>query len=206
MSVKSNVCVKDTKELNKSVLARDELGPTLQFISKTDDESGKVARVTAQLSDGTTLTSENLSEAFKKTIGTAETNYGLSILSHVAKGMQGDELKRLTHAASMLPVFRPQDETEAMLAGQFLSLQEAGNRYLRLAGIQDGFYHLEKYTILANKLFNTANQTMQTLIKYRSRGQQTVQVIHFHNEGQAIVAQNLSHPTSGEGIKKKFED
>jgi len=40
-------------------------------------------------------------------------------------------------------------------------------------------------------------KTMQALTKYRAKGQQTVQVIHVHNEGQAIVAQNLS---SGGGV------
>jgi len=49
----------------------------------------------------------------------------------------------------------------------------------------------------------TANQTMQTILKYRSGGQQTVQVIHVHNEGQAIVAQNLSAAVKGEGVQKK---
>lgn len=44
---------------------------------------------------------------------------------------------------------------------------------------------------------------MQTILKYRSGGQQTVQVVHVHNEGQAIVAQNLS-PLKREGSQEKF--
>ena len=67
-----------------------------------------------------------------------------------------------------------------------------------------GFYHIERYINLATKLFNVANQTMQTLLKYRAKGQQTVQVVHVHNEGQAIVAQNVS--AAGEGIGKKSLD
>ena len=61
------------------------------------------------------------------------------------------------------------------------------------------FYHIERLFLLATKLLNTANQTMQALLKYRSGGQQTVQVVHVYNEGQAIVAQNLSPPLKREG-------
>ena len=68
---------------------------------------------------------------------------------------------------------------------------------------EQGFYHEERLFLLANKLLNTANQTMQTVLKYRSGGQQTVQVVHVHNEGQAIVAQNLSHPSAQGGVHRK---
>jgi hypothetical protein len=75
---------------------------------------------------------------------------------------------------------------------------------LRQAHFQEGFYHIERYINLATKLFNVANQTMQALLKYRSKGQQTVQVVHVHNEGQAIVAQNVS--ATGGGVGKKSLD
>ena len=85
-----------------------------------------------------------------------------------------------------------------LLLGQFIALQESGMLCLRNANSQDMFYHIERFILLATKLFNTANQTMQAIMKYRSGGQQTVQVIHMHNEGQAIVAQNLtSQPKEG---------
>ena len=45
---------------------------------------------------------------------------------------------------------------------------------------------------------------MQAVLKYRSGGQQTVQVIHVHNEGQAIVAQNLHSPTKERGSIEKM--
>jgi hypothetical protein len=70
-----------------------------------------------------------------------------------------------------------------------------------------GFYHVERLFILSSKLLNTANQTMHTFLKYRSGGQQTVQVVHVHNEGQAIVTQNLSsQTTSREGLQRNSEN
>lgn len=105
---------------------------------------------------------------------------------------------------AILPTFRPQDETEALLAGQFIALQASAMECLRQGHFQDGFYHTERYINLATKLFNAATQTMQALTKYRAKGQQTVQVIHVHNEGQAIVAQNVS--ATGGGMGKKSLD
>ena len=205
MSSTSSMSVKKAYPILKEPAIEEQLGPAIQFDWKADEQTGK-KHWEISLSDGTKVSKETyhkLEEALKKATGTKDGHYGFAILTHVARGSDyQSEEERLTRTANMLPVFRPQDETEAMLAGQFLSLQEAGNKYLRLAGIQDGFYHLERYIILSNKLFNTANQTMQTLIKYRSRGQQVVQVVHLHNEGQAIVAQNLS-PNTVEGSQKK---
>jgi hypothetical protein len=141
----------------------------------------------------------------KKTVGTSDPKLGERILNKVSYGLTGERAdQRINEASAMLPALRPQDETEAMLLGQFLALYDSGMKCLRLANLpEQGFYHEEKLFLLANKLFNTANQTMQTVLKYRSGGQQTVQVVHVHNEGQAIVAQNLSHGTPGEGSQKK---
>ncbi len=112
---------------------------------------------------------------------------------------------RMNEVSALLSALRPKDETEAMLLGQFIALQDSGMKCLRHANLpEQGFYHEERLFLLANKLFNTANQTMQTILKYRSGGQQTVQVVHVHNEGQAIVAQNLSHSTPGRGCKKNL--
>ena len=115
---------------------------------------------------------------------------------------QNSNESRLERVAKMLPLLKPQNETEALILGQFLTLQDSALDCLRQANYQDGFYHTERYFMLASKLFAQANATMQTLLKYRSGGQQTVQVVHVHNvKGQAIVAQTLSHSNKGEGSK-----
>lgn len=180
-----------------------ELGPFLQFRKAVEDKSG-TSPVELTLSDGRKLThesKEHFFEAMKKTTGTDDFNYSINLLAQVSRGMRDStEEQRLTRMSSLLPTLRPQDETEALLAGQFLALQNSAMDCLRQAHFQDGFYHVERYMNLATKLFNVANQTMQVLLKYRSKGQQTVQVVHVHNEGQAIVAQNVS--AMGEGWGK----
>lgn len=148
------------------------------------------------LADGTAVNSESMERfetAFKQATGTADADFATAILWHISRGLPDSTFEqRFTYMASLLPAIRPQDETEALLAGQFIALQASAIECLRQGHFQDGFYHTERYIHLATKLFNAATQTMQALTKYRAKGQQTVQVIHVHNEGQAIVAQNLS--------------
>ena len=72
-----------------------------------------------------------------------------------------------------------------------------------LAKHHEELHRWERYFLIANNLLNKTNQTMEALLKYRTKGQQTVQVVHIHNEGQAIVAQNVSHSPRGEGVDKK---
>lgn len=185
----------------------EALGPSLQFQLASNDKSNKI-QLDLNLSDGTKLTKESrdrFTEAFKKTTGTEDFHYSIPLLAQVSHGLcDSTEERRLTRMSSLLPTLRPQDETEALLSGQFLTLQNSAMDCLRQAHSQESFYHVERYINLATKLFNVANQTMQTLLKYRTRGQQTVQVVHVHNEGQAIVAQNVS-ATRG-GVREKSSD
>lgn len=169
--------------------------PFLKWNYEYNKETGKYDFKSLELSDKNLIDAKSLVDALKRTTGTTDSAVGEWILHRAAYGMTADRHDvRLNHVSTLLPALRPNDETEAMLLGQFLALQDSGMKCLRLANLpEQGFYHEEKLFHLANKLLNTANQTMQTVLKYRSRGQQTVQVVHVHNEGQAIVAQNLSH-------------
>lgn len=172
--------------------------PFFKWKYKLNQETGKNEFDSLGLSDGSTLDNRSLQKALKRTTGTSDLETGEAIIRKIASGMTaGRQDLRLNEVSAMLPSLRPKDEAEAMLFGQFLTLQDSGMKCLRLANLPDqGFYHQERLLNLANKLFNTANQTMQTVMKYRSGGQQTVQVVHVYNKGQAIVAQNLPPPTT----------
>jgi len=181
-----------------------EIENFLEWNFQLNKETGELEFQSAELSDGTPVTEESFTKAIKKAVGTSNPKVGERILKSVAKGLSADGFdQRLNQASAMLPSLNPQNPTEALLLGQFLALQESGMKCLRLANLQDMFFHVEKLFTLATKLFNTANQTMQALTKFRSGGQQIVQVLHVHNEGQAIVAQNLSSKSSKRGGTKK---
>ncbi len=171
----------------------------MQFNLDNPKSGGKKAKLT--LADGTSVNSESMERfetAFKQATGSDDAHFAVAILWHISKGLPNSTFQeQVTCMAGLLPTVRPQDETEALLAGQFITLQASAVECLRRGNFQDRLDHIERYINLATKLFNAATQTMQALTKYRAKGQQTVQVIHVHNEGQAIVAQNLS---SGGGV------
>jgi len=182
--------------------------PYFEWKYEFNEETGKREFKTIELSDGKQIDSDQFQKTLKRTVGTSDPKLGERILNKVSYGLTGERSdQRINDASALLPALRPQNETEAMLLGQFLALHDSGMKCLRLANLpEQGFYHEEKLFLLANKLFNTANQTMQTVLKYRSGGQQTVQVIHVHNEGQAIVAQNFSHETQRAGASEKIRE
>ena len=187
------------KQPQKQIEEVTEVRPFLRWNYKSNEETGEKELDSITLSDKSTLTGQKLTTAIKDATGTSDLVVGEKILNKVARGMTMEESGvRLNEVSALLPALHPKNETEALLLGQFLALQDSGMKCLRLANLPDqGFYHVERLFLLANKLLNTANQTMQTVIKYRTGGQQTVQVVHVHNEGQAIVTQNLSPMTRG---------
>jgi hypothetical protein len=180
--------------------------PFLEWKYEFNEETGKHEFKSIELSDGSKNDMDNLKGALRRATGTNDVTVGEKILNKVARGMTGERVDlRVNEVSALLSALRPKDEVEAMLLGQFIALQDSGMKCLRHANLpEQGFYHEERLFILANKLLNTANQTMQTVLKYRSGGQQIVQVLHVHNEGQAIVAQNLSSQPRGEGSMGKI--
>lgn len=181
-------------------------GPYLTYKYSLDEKTGSKKFESMSLSNGDMASKDNgekFRRVLKKTTGTENPDYALKIIRRMSHGMHHEDIEdRLNQMSIALSTMKPKDETEAILLGQFITLQESGLRCLRLANSQDGFYHVERFFLLATKLFNTANQTMQALLKYRSGGQQTVQVVHVHNEGgRAIVAQKIDQ---GGGDGNKF--
>ncbi len=184
---------------------------SLVFQSMLDEKTGKhtyemslsnESRPPGSNSEELCAYEKKLEKSLQYTTGSTNSETAVKILEKVASGSKYETaLDQYNNAAAILVALKPQDETEALLLGQFLNLQDTGNAFLHRAHLQDGFYHLERFSMLAVKMFNAANQTIQTLLKYRSRGQQVVQVVHVHNDGgQAIVAQNLSKNDASGGL------
>jgi hypothetical protein len=99
-------------------------------------------------------------------------------------------LSTLSHGT---PQFQRQDQLNhiaAMLFGQFIALHEAGLNQLGSANRQGVPIQKERSYRIAAKLLNTANLTLQTLLKYCAKSEQKIQVVHV-NGGQAIVAQTI---------------
>jgi hypothetical protein len=142
---------------------------------------------------------EKINTICKETSGSEDINVTATVLNLVQGGMLGGSyLDRTNRIASVLPLLEPKNPAEALLAAQFANLQQAGFRCLEQANnAGDSGDRIEFFNTQATKLLRLANETMQTLVRYRTAGQQVVQVIHVTNNGQAIVAQNLSQTPGG---------
>ena len=185
--------LKQKDAIQGAVSNREDDCPILKWKYQRNEKTGKEELHSIQLSDGSKLNPESLKKALKKSSGTSNPIIGERILNKIALALSANREESKMNEVSALAAMEPQSETEALILGQFLTLQDSGMKCLHLANLpEQSFYHIERLLALAQKLLNTANLTMQTLVKYRTKGQQTMQVIHVHNEGQAIVAQNLS--------------
>ncbi len=178
----------------------------LVFKYEYDEEKGTTKMAAIELAEGKKLSLESAEEFLaiaRKTAGTEDLVRASKLLGELSFGMtENSHSERINSLAHKLPSLAPEDETETRIAAQFIALQESGLNCLRQANYTENFYHVERFFQLANKLLSTANQTMQTLLKYRTKGQQVMQVVHLHNEGQAIVAQTLAAPKVRESIIK----
>lgn len=193
---------KEVVQKSKKASSSDP-GPFIRFRSKRNQETGKNQFAGIELSDGTQVNnsnkeaSEEYMAALKRATGTDNENLGQEIYQSIAVGLYDPIGLGLNRLLTLLPGLRPQNENEALLLGQFIALQDSGFRCLRHAMDSQNLQNIDRYYSLSTKLFRTANETIQTLLKYRNGGRQEIQIVHLHNEGQAIIAQNLSNGGGG---------
>ncbi len=175
-------------------ITKPKTDPCLVFKCTWNNEVGTETIESMALSSGEQLNQEILNkflETLQHTAGSQNWEHVVAILSTLSQGMpQFQRQDQLNHIAAMLPLTHPQDKIEAMLFGQFIALHETGLNQLGSANRQGVPIQKERSYQIAAKLLNTANLTLQTLLKYRAKGEQKMQVVHV-NGGQAIVAQTI---------------
>jgi hypothetical protein len=93
---------------------------------------------------------------------------------------------------------RPNDEIEAMLAGQMTVTHTLAMKFLGRANRAEHLEQLDASGALAVKLLRTFTAQVEALAKLRRGGEQTVRVehVHIHAGGQAVVG-NVSHRGGG---------
>jgi hypothetical protein len=100
----------------------------------------------------------------------------------------------------------PQDEVEAMLASQMVATNFAALRFMQQLKNSETVIQQDSSGNIVIKLLRTYTAQMEALQRYRGKGQQkmTVEHVHVHAGGQAIVGQ-VTHPEGG-GVIKKTEE
>jgi hypothetical protein len=199
MKNKNELTVEDNSHATESETSPE---PFLRFVYKKDPDTGRKSINTAELSNGVcSKDPEFLGEvlkALKRATGSNNPEVAERILSDIAWGMSSsDSEERMSVVNALLPSLGPLDESEALLLGQFLALRDSGMQCLRRANDAEMLYQVKELSHLSVKLMRCANETIQTLLKYRSGGKQQIQVVHVSGEGKAIIANEMNLKEGG---------
>lgn len=200
--------IKQKEKVSEKGCPATESEPFICRKYKRNEETGQYEIETIEFSDGSDLNESTFKAAVKRATGANDPSIGETILKKVAHGLSALEMEvRLNEASALLPALRPKDEAEAMLFGQFLALQDSGMKCLRRAHHPaQEFYHQERLFAIAQKLFNTANQTIQTLLRYRSEILPTMQIIPIDKDEKAIDDEELSSSLPHNKSEKKISN
>jgi hypothetical protein len=116
------------------------------------------------------------------------------------------EEKRVIAAADMIAEFQPTNPTEALLAVQMFGVHEAATLLLKRATVEGQTLEGTDANVLrATRLMRLFNEQVELMAKLKGKTSQqrvTVEHVHVHQGGQAIVgAVSAAKLDRGEGDK-----
>ena len=134
-----------------------------------------------------------------------------NVIQSLWRGSQGeDNIDRETQAVlAALLGSKPADELEGMLLGQMIGCHNAAMECYRRAMIGEQTFEGRRENLAqANKLSRTYAALIEALDRYRGKGQQkvTVEHVHVHAGGQAVVGMVAAPVTPGGGDRFKIEE
>jgi hypothetical protein len=117
--------------------------------------------------------------------------------------------KQLSATVAALVGIAPKDELEGMMAAQLVAAHNAAMECYRRAMIgEQSFEGRRENLTQANKLSRTYAALVEALNRHRGKGQQkvTVEHVHVHAGGQAVVGMVAAPGRPGGGDASKFEE
>lgn len=117
--------------------------------------------------------------------------------------------KQLSATVAVLMGIAPKDELEGMIAAQLVAAHNAAMECYRRAMIgEQSFEGRRENLTQANKLSRTYAVLVEALNRHRGKGQQkvTVEHVHVHAGGQAVVGMVAAPGRPGGGGASKFEE
>lgn len=140
------------------------------------------------------------------TTGTTDPNAASRLLAQVINAQPGMENLGYANAAiALLQGIEPKDELEGMLASQMIAVHNLSMEYARRASGQNLSLDVSNSLISrTSKLMNIFTRQVETLQKYRSKGQQKIVVQHVQvsEGGQAIIG-DVHQGGGGHEIKNR---
>ena len=136
-----------------------------------------------------------------KAVGTTSTDFLYGLLRQlVYAGSQGSEVDEdgLNFMLSVVKGIEPEDEVESMLAAQMATVHMATMKFARRLNHVETLPQQDSAERAFNKLARTFAAQVEALRRYRTGGEQkvTVEHVHVHQGGQAIVG-NVAHGPGG---------
>lgn len=215
------------KSIEKSFKDLDELderkdGPPLNYEEKAmierwreqkkNNENPYCFNANSKTKNGSKIEKFELSQAglFLAT-GSSDLNFGLLILGRCVQassvGKNNEEATTFENLynsiANALNALKPQDEIEGMLISRLVALHFQSIHYLGCAANNEsGAEGRDRNINRSTKLSRLYNETLETLMRYRRKGEQKVVVQHVNveNGGKAIVGGQM---ISGGGDNNK---
>jgi hypothetical protein len=115
------------------------------------------------------------------------------------RGKENPTEQELNAALAMVQGLKPENEAEALLIVQMVSIHGAAIDLLVRSQQETHWKLAESCGIQANRLFRTFTAQFEALAKMRRGGEQTIRVeYHVHQGAQAIIG-NVSHAARGGG-------
>ena len=122
---------------------------------------------------------------------------------------QEERDKQLSATVAALVGIAPKDELEGMMAAQLIAAHNAAMEcYRRAMHSEQSFEGRRENLAQANKLSRTYAALLEALNRHRGKGQQkvTVEHVHVHPGGQAVVGMVAAPGPPGGGDRNNFEE
>jgi len=151
--------------------------------------------------------------AMLKATGSADTRFAnllftgcFSSSAVCLDGTPDDKAKNMAAIFNTMSALNPQDEVEGMLTARLVSLHFQSMLCLNRSSHPENSSEVcERNANRAGKFMRLYNETLETLMRYRRRGEQKVTVTHQHvnvgNGGQAVVGGTVVAGGGGGAIK-----
>jgi hypothetical protein len=151
-----------------------------------------------------------------KNIGGSQSDHWNNVLANQAvqalwlKNSSPEERdKQLSATVAALIGIAPKDELEGMMAAQLVAAHNAAMECYRRAMIGEQTFEGRRENLAqANKLSRTYAALLEALNRHRGKGQQkvTVEHVHVHAGGQAVVGMVAAPRQPGGGDASKIEE
>jgi hypothetical protein len=174
------------------------------------DKDGDFCLYSTKTGNGTDLEQADLiGAAFAEASGSNDFTFAGSLLIKCVQsatiGKKSDTAGVFNSIMNVLTAMKPADEIEGMLITRLIAIHAQSMHFLScVANEENSHQGRETCFNRSTKLFRAYNETLETLMRYRRRGEQRVIVQHVNvNDGAQAMIGSFQ---AGGGVNRKIEE